>query len=69
MANKWTYETCLLEAKKYTTKAEFLKNNASAYKIAYRNGWLKDYSWFILDRKIRYDYNNHSANRMLSGGR
>lgn len=51
MANKWTYEACLLEAKKYTTKTEFLKSNESAYKIAYRKGWLKEYSWFTLDRK------------------
>jgi len=51
MAKKWTYEECFLEAKKYKTKAEFLKSNESAYKIAYRNGWLKEYSWFSLDRK------------------
>ena len=50
MSRKWTYEACLLEAKKYKTKAEFLRSCGSAYKIAYRNGWLNDYDWFTLDR-------------------
>lgn len=51
MAKKWTYDACLLEAKKYNTKADFLRSCESAYKIAYRNGWLKDYDWFFLNRK------------------
>ena len=43
---KWTYETCLEEAKKYKSRGEFQKNNASAYNVALKNGWLDKYTWF-----------------------
>lgn len=45
-AGFWTYERCLLEAKKYKTKNEFLQSNGRAYRAAYRNNWLNDYTWF-----------------------
>ena len=43
---KWNYETCYDEAKKYKSKGEFKKNNATAYQTARKNGWLNDYTWF-----------------------
>lgn len=49
---KWTYETCLEEAKKYKTKTEFKNNNSGAYNVAYRNGWLDDYTWLEDGNKI-----------------
>ena len=49
---KWTYETCYEEAKKYNTIWEFGKANNSAYTIAWRNGWLDDYDWFVSGNKI-----------------
>ena len=43
----WTYEKCFEEAKKYTTKIEFIKNSSSAYAVARKNKWLDDYTWFV----------------------
>jgi len=37
---KWTFEKCLKNAKKYNTIKEW-KENSSGYDTAYRNGWLK----------------------------
>lgn len=42
----WTEERCLEEAKKYTSKGDFKKENKSAYYAAYKNGWLDNYTWF-----------------------
>lgn len=46
MIKKWTYETCLKLAKECTSKSEFCKRNSGAYQVAWKNGWLKDYTWF-----------------------
>ena len=43
-SDKWTYETCYEESKKYKTKTEFQIGNVSAYRKALDNGWLD--SWF-----------------------
>ena len=47
----WDYDTCYKEASKYTTKSEFAKNNRRAYRVAAKNGWFNDYTWFIETRK------------------
>lgn len=44
--NKWTKRTCSEEALKYKTKGEFAELSASAYDVARKNGWLKEYTWF-----------------------
>ena len=38
-------------ARKCRTKAEFRRVNGSARNVAQRNGWMKDYTWFIDGRK------------------
>lgn len=45
----WTYDKCLEEAKKYKSRSEFEygKGSGTAYRIARKNGWIKDYTWFI----------------------
>ncbi|GEM_PF-430402 len=43
----WNEQTCRDEAKKYTSKTAFQRGNGSAYAIAQRNGWIKDYDWFV----------------------
>ena len=43
----WTKERCYNEAKKYTTKSEFQRNNPSAYRKSLDKGWLSSYTWFI----------------------
>lgn len=44
---KWTKERTEKEARKYNTQSDFQKNCPSAFSAAWRNGWLKDYDWFI----------------------
>ena len=44
---KWTYEICYEEAKKYSSATEFLRASHGAYNSAWRNKWLKDYTWFM----------------------
>jgi len=44
-ARKWTQETCFAEAQKYHLLYDFRHQSASAYVIARRNGWLKEYTW------------------------
>ena len=43
---KWDYNTCLEEAKKYKTRGDFNVGCGSAYKVAWSNNWLDDYTWF-----------------------
>lgn len=44
---KWNKKTCFKEAQKYKSAHEFEEANGSAYDAARRNGWVKDYTWFI----------------------
>ena len=44
---KWNKNTCYNEAQKYNSAHEFEEGNGSAYDAARRNGWIKDYSWFV----------------------
>lgn len=44
---KWTKEKVFEEAKKYKTKKEFEKGNASAYQKALKRGWLQEMDWFV----------------------
>lgn len=44
---KWNKEACYEEAKKYETITEFSKGSPGAHDAAYRNGWLKEYTWFM----------------------
>ena len=45
---QWDYDSCYEEAKKYKTRSEFEygKGSGQAYRIARRNGWIGDYTWF-----------------------
>lgn len=36
----WNFDHCRKEALKYNTKAEFKRDNSSAYSISLRNGWI-----------------------------
>lgn len=47
----WTKETCYAEAQKYTTLSEFRTNAPSAMDIAYKNGWLNEYTWLAKARE------------------
>ena len=51
MKKKWNKETCYQEAKNYTTRTEFQKGSGAAYNVAWKNGWLKDYTWLEQQQK------------------
>ena len=51
----WNYETCMEESKKYKSRSEFCKGNSRAYKVALKNGWLDEYTWFE-DGRIKWTY-------------
>lgn len=42
---KWVYDTCLEEAKKYSTKKDFIEQSWTCYCVCSRNKWLKDFNW------------------------
>lgn len=46
--NRWTYERCKEEAKKYTHKTDMKEKNQSAYNVCVRYGWINE---FFVDRK------------------
>lgn len=53
----WTYDKCFEEAKKCNTLKEFYRGYEKAYRVARKNGWIKDYSWFIKTTpKIKWTY-------------
>lgn len=54
--NYWNYETCYEEAKKYRNRSEFQDKSCGAFKIARKNGWLEDYTWFTYDEKLPSGY-------------
>ena len=69
---KWTYEKCKEEAKKYSSRSEFLKKSNNAYSSSWRNKWLDD---FFPKEKITYEkckeeakkYKNRSEFKMKNG--
>ena len=56
----YTKEMCYEEAKKNTSKIEFLRNSNRAYVVAKQNGWIEEYTWLIQPKqykgKFDYDY-------------
>jgi len=57
----WTEEICHKEAQKYKSKGEFRKNAAVAYGVAWKNGWLDEYTWFEVRRKPRGYWNRKNT--------
>ncbi len=51
----WNYETCIAEARKYECVSDFRKGAAGAYKAAWKNGWLKNYTFFK-NPSLMWDY-------------
>ena len=56
--NYWNYETCYDAAKKCRNRMEFQKEYSGAFKIARKNGWLEDYTWFTYNKKLPLGYWN-----------
>lgn len=51
----WSYERCVEESRKFHTRAEFKKGCQSAYVIANRNGWLRDFTWLTTKKLWQYE--------------
>ena len=68
---KWHKKTCYEAAKKCQTKFEFQKKYGTAYQKSLKNGWLKDYTWFIEIRKQKgfWDYNTCKDKASLCNSR
>lgn len=45
--NYWNYDTCFEVALDCKSRSEMHDKYKRAYQIARKNGWLKDYTWFI----------------------
>jgi hypothetical protein len=52
----WTKDNVEKEAKKYTTRNEFKKNNSSAYRAALKYGWMDDVSKHMTPVQQSWDY-------------
>ena len=54
----WTHERCFEEAKKYNSLKDFYKQCEPAYRVAKKQGWISEYTWFVspkVERKWTYD--------------
>ena len=58
----WNYETCMEAAKKCNIINELRNNYEEAYKIARKNGWIKDYTWF---KELRHRYTEEEVIMIL----
>ena len=61
------YEHCYEEAKKYNSTIEFENNSGGAYNASLKNGWLKDFTWFVQTVKPNgywQNYDNCKAEAM-----
>lgn len=56
-SQKWTYEECSKESKKYSSITEFGLNNQSAYNACKKNGWT--YDFFKSSKKSDRYWNNY----------
>lgn len=52
MAFRYSYAMCYGLAKECAYAAEFRRKNASAYNASCRNGWIKDFTWFVDGHKL-----------------
>lgn len=43
---KFTYDICYEQARLCKTRTEFRDCGTNAYRVALKNGWIKDYTWF-----------------------
>lgn len=55
----WNYDTCFEEAKKYSTRTELHDKNIVVYKMACKNKWIDDYTWFTSKRKPNGYWNDY----------
>ena len=49
----YNYNNNKAEAQKYNSRSEFKKRCESAYKVAHKNGWLDNYTWFSVSKTAK----------------
>lgn len=60
--SRFTYDICYEQARLCKTRTEFRDYGNDAYRVALKNGWIKDYTWFVdgkivgADKRRKYDY-------------
>jgi hypothetical protein len=54
---KWNYESCRIEALKYSTKNELRNKNQGCYKAARKNGFLDQICYHMISGKLKWDKN------------
>ena len=52
----YDYDKCYEIAKQCSGSTEFKNLNGSAYNVALRNHWIKDYTWFVRKQHTPYTY-------------
>ena len=51
----WTFENCMIEAKKYKSRKEFNKRASGAYAAALKNNWLNDLCLHMLRKGNKFE--------------
>ncbi len=54
--NYWTKEMCRLEFLKYNTKNDVKLNSVTAYSVAYKNGWIDEFSKNMINKRKKNGY-------------
>ena len=58
---KWTYEACLEESKKYKTRTEFKKGCVGTYDKSCKQKWIDDFTWLASPSNKKYTYEEVKA--------
>lgn len=51
---KWNYEACYKMAQGCEKIVDFKRKNQVAYNVARKEGWIKDYTWFMPTKEVRH---------------
>lgn len=51
---KWNYEACYKIAQGCEKIVDFKRKNQVAYNVARKEGWIKDYTWFMPTKEVRH---------------
>jgi len=51
---KWNYDSCYKLAKSCNKRSELREKSDAAYRVALKNNWIKDYTWFLSDEEVRH---------------
>lgn len=67
-SDKYSYDTCYNEAKKYETLNDFITKSKGYYGVAEREGWVEDYVWLKRTHKWTYEVCYNEAKKYTTTG-